>query len=325
MKRKAMVIAAVLICIFALPALAEWATVKNYNQGDRLNLRAKPSVSAMSYGKYYSGTAVQVLARDAGNGFSRVRVGLGNGIGELEGYMQTQYLAFGSEQNTVRDERPTVVLRSSDGRRVFIRDYNNGSNMGAVDSGSAVTVLGVGSKMLHVIAGPDTVGFVSSELATPRLSFSKAGSGSTQPASANRYLYVWDPNRRGNRLNLRKEASKNSTALGKYYPGTEAAPTGKMQNGYIEVRVGGVTGWFDSEYLLEWVQTDERPVVTVTSQNAVIRKQPTVQSTGLLRVDRGSRLTVLGVRADNYLHVEINGTCGFIYSDEVTPHISYSR
>lgn len=40
------------------------ATVNNPNPADRLNLRAKPSTTSTSLGKYYSGTVVDILANE---------------------------------------------------------------------------------------------------------------------------------------------------------------------------------------------------------------------------------------------------------------------
>lgn len=71
------------------------AVVNNPNSIDRLNLRTKPGQDAPTLGKYYSGTPVEVLGGDQ-NGWTKVR------IHTLEGYMMTQYLAFGQDQSGSR-------------------------------------------------------------------------------------------------------------------------------------------------------------------------------------------------------------------------------
>ncbi|MBR1407840.1 MAG: SH3 domain-containing protein [Clostridia bacterium] len=172
-----------LLCLLAPCALCEWAAVRNDKAGDRLHLRAKPSADAISYGKYYSGVQVQVLERDAGNGFSRVRIGAGNGIGDLEGYMKTVYLAFGRDAETVRDERPFVTLRSPGGGSVSLRNWQDSSSLGTLKSGTGVTVLGVGTRYLHVISGNEA-GFVPVDTATPRLSFSGSSTYGTRQAAS---------------------------------------------------------------------------------------------------------------------------------------------
>ena len=70
-----------------------WATPNSSNVLDRLNLRERPDRTSGSLGKFYNGTPVEVLER--GKEWTRVRVG------PQEGYMMTQYLAFGDDIHSV--------------------------------------------------------------------------------------------------------------------------------------------------------------------------------------------------------------------------------
>ncbi len=72
---------------------AGWAVVNNPNPADRLHLRVKPDQSAVSLGKYYNGTAVQVL--QSGDTWDKVSV-LG-----VQGYMMKKYLVYGQAMNSV--------------------------------------------------------------------------------------------------------------------------------------------------------------------------------------------------------------------------------
>ena len=78
-------------------ASAEWATVCNANPSDRLNLRAEASSEAISYGKYYNGTQVELLSGPK-NGWYRVRVGAGNGVCDVEGYMRRSIWLLGTRR-----------------------------------------------------------------------------------------------------------------------------------------------------------------------------------------------------------------------------------
>lgn len=170
-KMLALLLTLLLVMIAASASALTWATVDNPDPNDRLNLRAKPSQDAISYGKYYNGTQVQILSGPR-NGWYRVRVGTGNGIGELEGYMMARYLVTGERADRTRDMRPTVTLKSEDGSRLELLGFFDGSCMGRVDSGTKATVLGVGTKYIHVVTEGGSTGFIEAELAEPRLYFS---------------------------------------------------------------------------------------------------------------------------------------------------------
>lgn len=64
-----------------------WATPYSPNYHDRVHLRAAPRQDAVSLGKYYNGTPIRVLER--GETWTHVS------IFGVEGYMMTDYLAFG--------------------------------------------------------------------------------------------------------------------------------------------------------------------------------------------------------------------------------------
>lgn len=89
------------------PDRSGWAVVHNPDPADRLHLRASASRASASLGKFYSGTPLQVLARDGA--WCRVRVGLGESA--LTGWMMTEYLAFGPEMDGVKAVFPQLCLR----------------------------------------------------------------------------------------------------------------------------------------------------------------------------------------------------------------------
>ena len=83
-----------------------WAVVNNPDLADRLPLRAGPNRAYESLGEFYNRTPVQVLAQQ-GN-WSRVRIGLD---GRLEGWMRSEYLAFGGAMDTVDSAYLNQILR----------------------------------------------------------------------------------------------------------------------------------------------------------------------------------------------------------------------
>ena len=83
-----------------------YAYVNNPNPEDRLHLRAEADRGAASLGKFYNRTPVRVLQK--GKTWTRVRIG--NETDGLEGYMMTQYLAFGEEKDAVKCAFPQKAL-----------------------------------------------------------------------------------------------------------------------------------------------------------------------------------------------------------------------
>lgn len=82
------------------------ALVNNPNPSDRLNLREMPRTSSTSIGSYYNGQEVEVL--EYGMVWCHVRI---NG---KEGYMMTQFLAFGDEVKEKVAQDQAVALSTFD-------------------------------------------------------------------------------------------------------------------------------------------------------------------------------------------------------------------
>lgn len=60
------------------------------------------------------------------------------------------------------------------------------------------------------------------------------------------------------RLNLRAEPSKTGAILGLYYTGAEVENLGQENEAYTKVRVGNMTGYMASEYLITWEEAMNR-------------------------------------------------------------------
>lgn len=169
----AMLVLAMLAIAAGAFAQGLWATVSNPDPRDRLNLRASPATQSVSYGKYYNGTRVQILS-GPNNGWVHVRVGTGNGVSEIEGYMMARYLAVGEEGERVTDARPRVTVCAGQQERILLKDFISGSNVGRVYAGETVSVLGVGTTYLHVLCDDGATGMLPADMTQPRLWFSEA-------------------------------------------------------------------------------------------------------------------------------------------------------
>ena len=145
------------------------AVVNNPNSIDRLNLRTKPGQDAPTLGKYYSGTPVEVLGGDQ-NGWTKVR------IHTLEGYMMTQYLAFGRDQSAVGYAMPSVKIENANGIGLNLRQRQSTSSvsLGLYKNGSTVCVLGVSENWCHVQTEDGHVGFMLREGLSPAPDFERS-------------------------------------------------------------------------------------------------------------------------------------------------------
>ena len=333
MKRILCAVLMMLLTVSALPALAQWATVRNQAEGDRLNLRARPSRSAVSLGKYYTGTRVQILEEDPSNGWCRVRIGLGNGIAEAEGYMQTQFLAFDALGEQVKDGRPMVVLGTAGGAEILLKSAPAGSTVGKAAGGSRATVLGVGETFLHVLCEDGQIGFVPASAAEPRLYFGarpvSESAGSWQMADSGAAPVLtrdgglpWATVNKS-RLNLRRHPGKDAQVLARYYAGTQVQILERDSgSGWTRVRVSlgnrvsEVEGYVMTRYLTfegaPGQVADERPLRVLRSPDGgrVWLKNYT-DGSKVGWVDSGQVVTVLGVTG-SMLHVARGKETGFV-------------
>ena len=130
-----------------------WAMVNNPNPEDRLHLRVKPDRDAPSQGKYYNGTFVRVLERKGD--WTKVD------IFGVEGWMMTQYLAFGDDMQKV--ER-VVELRSVGESLPSATLYETPGGKEIKKFAGDARILGiVGDEWFHVWIGEDETGYVRQE------------------------------------------------------------------------------------------------------------------------------------------------------------------
>lgn len=152
-----MALAAAMLAAVPL-ALAQSAVVDNGSDlTSRLNLRAQPSKDAASLGKFYSGTAVDVVA-DAGDGWAQVSVG------GVEGYMMTQYLS--ADGSGVRDGTYDRRVVSPYGTQsVVLRDRPSDSYdaVAMLTVGETVRVLGTSGDYYYVRTQNACVGCLSGD------------------------------------------------------------------------------------------------------------------------------------------------------------------
>ncbi len=94
------------------------ATPNNPNPADRLHLRKEAKDGAVSLGKYYNGVMLEVLRYESDT-WALVR------IGDIVGFMQKKYLAFGANVSNVASAIPTMTVYGATAKEPGIREVTN--------------------------------------------------------------------------------------------------------------------------------------------------------------------------------------------------------
>lgn len=158
----ALLVAALALCPCA--ALAQSALVDNGGSaGSKLNMRSGPSRDSSSLGSFYSGTQVEIVA-DAGSGWSEVSIG--SGLGSVSGYMMSEYLATGSDMDSVIDGTYDMRVVSPYGTQSVVlrsRPSDSYDAVAMLEVGEAVRVIGVSGDFYYVRSGEDAIGCLAGD------------------------------------------------------------------------------------------------------------------------------------------------------------------
>lgn len=333
-----------LALLFAACAMAETLCVSSADPGDRLNLRAAPRQSAVSLGKYYSGTPVTVLG-PAQNGYVPVS------IGGYEGYMDERYL---SAQALYACPTLRVNNASGTGANVRAKPDSGAQIVYFASNGETLSVLAVRDDGWLHVRSEGITGFCRAQLLDGELSYhsgdyaEKTNTGAEtdapllpgQISPQRSYVYqvgnpydqsaapavrvmsrtlavVSNPDPK-DRLNLRSEPSSSAPIVAKYYSGTVVSLEGTGDNGWIRVCVSGsVYGYMQTRYLV----LDESPVPSAMLSRTVsnpggtganLRSAPSSSSEALAFCPNGETVTVFGVHESGWCHVLYRGYAGFV-------------
>lgn len=131
------------------------AVVSNPKPTERLHLREKASYSSESLGRYYNGVRVEVLEK--GDEWTFVR------IGELEGYMRTEYLDFKSPWP--ESGMPVMEIYNPGplaNMKLRLLPDMNAEYAGVYKNGTKVIMMGFTAEWAHVICD-GKMGFMRTE------------------------------------------------------------------------------------------------------------------------------------------------------------------
>lgn len=284
-------------------------TVQNPKAGDRLNLRSKPSVGAITLGKYYSG-AVALALQAPSKGYVKVR------IGHMEGYMDTKYLTPGLTCPAPELPRLTVNGSASKGMEMRKLPQKNSQVIKTVPQGAAVTALGVRDDAWVQVMCEAEIGYAKAEQMNPRLDYHK-GTGSS---ASRQGLMVSNPNPY-DRLNLREGPSQKDKSLGRFYSGTPVT-VDKTSGGWSYVTIGAQSGWMDSGFLKSPDQTQYAAVSVQTLANVTFTQLPTYQSTSMMGFPAGFVIEIYGDLEGGWHYARSGDVWGYIHEDGIQRDMS---
>lgn len=122
---------------------SRWAVVSNPNPQDRLHLRTGASQAAKSLGKYYNRTPVRI--REYGQEWCAVTV-----CG-LDGYMMTEFLAFGEGMDRVNYAGPWLDWKENlPQQRLYTAPSTTADYILEADTSDWFCILGVSGDFYHV-------------------------------------------------------------------------------------------------------------------------------------------------------------------------------
>lgn len=133
---------------WTIPLDAYTGAVYNPNPADRLHLRAQPRGDAASLGKYYNGVQV-VIDGPVDGEWTKVI------IGNLTGYMKTEYLVISGEGKQYPASAMPVMFVSNPNpaRNLHLRAGQStySTSLGLYSNGTKVTLMGFTDEWAHVI------------------------------------------------------------------------------------------------------------------------------------------------------------------------------
>lgn len=286
------------------------AFVCNAQPGYRLNLRAHPSASAESYGKYYTGVEV-MLTGAVSNGYAQVI------LEGVLGWMDTRYLQL---SGAVLLETPVVTVDHPDGGINLRRGAGTDQTViGWYPHGTEVTILGVTEDGWYHVEIEGRTGYVSGTLLSEVFPF-QYGTDSDHPGvssslTSNENLLYINARSASSRLNLRAAPSTTSSSLGQFYTGTAVEVLSYTRTGWAYVRIGQLEGYMDADYLTATQPQQYGQTRTVRNPYATglnLRDMPTTDGTILAFCANYTTVTVLGDLTDNWCYVQVGDTLGYM-------------
>ncbi len=322
-----------LVLMLLLPAAAladggDTFAMISHPSAKYITLRESANDNSTSLGKFYNGTYVYVVSY-YDNTWAQISVNPGSAH-PYTGYVKRAFLQTDFINNAVKSAAPIMSLQSSQGKGVLLRSTptfmaDNSNLLGLYANGTQVQILGDMDSWYFVQVG-GMVGFMAKTGVTSKtVSASTTSSnpywnngpvGSHVSANWNiavptSYAIVNNPYP-GDRLNLRREPTTDSSSLGKYYNGVYVEVLSTLDNGFTQVRIGNLVGYMKTEYLTTNYVASAMPLLKINSSGKVnLREQASTSSNSLGLYPKDTEAILLGFNG-NWAHVIVDGKIGFM-------------
>jgi len=214
----------------------------------RVPLYQKASSKAKTFGKYYNGAVVQVLAAPDKN-FVKVRAG------SLEGFMKPEFLALDAPFGSVVPTLPTPQVQHPKYAGLTLRagqSYQS-EKLGSAGNGQTVRVVGITEEFAHVILEGGLTGFMQASALAPQPVYADLDPGIFTAEPEGMATVIDNPDGQG--AHLRAKGSTASESLGLYMNGTRVIVTGGS-TWWRKVWVDGKTGYMMAKLLRDFVPED---------------------------------------------------------------------
>ena len=295
----------------SIKSIDKAGVVTGLNKGDTLNVRSGSSTNTTSIGKYSYGETVIITGQDT-NGWYRVDF-----KGKV-GYVHNDYVRITGD---ISFSKTTENLNLRWGAST-----SNGI-IKTIPKNTTVRLISSSNGWSKIYSGGD-IGFVYSQyLSTSTTSSNTSNNNSTNTTtteSLNKLGQVTGVSS-NDTLNIRKEASANSTIVGKMSNNTQIQVVGKTSTGWYKINYNGVEGYVNGNYIKilgDYISTStniesmsKTGKVVKTTDFLNVRSQSNADSSILGKIYPGDTVSITGKdKKTGWYRIKFGEKEGFVSS-----------
>lgn len=334
--RKFWLLTVVLLCMNMLHSYAMAQQVQDFpatidgGNADRVHLRAKPSIQSESLGLYFTGTELSCVS-DPTQEWTKVV------IGAEEGYVKSEYLRWGDDQENVQSRQPQATIKASGWANMRSAPSKEAQIEIKLHEDDAVSILGETSDRWSYVKLDNSSGYIMSKF----LVVHKDGSVQTQSNEKKLYYdqylstFPFEESERAfygigtinagtdKSVHLRESDDDSSQSYGEYYNGTKVVCVSDPRKPWVTVWIGSDVGDVHSDCL----DFDARDVPNtqfvhaemlenaILSADSVSDTVPTFA--GEEQLQKGQIITLLGRTHNDHYFADTGKGWGYVRCENV--------